>query len=62
VKGEMSPCCGIKQYIQTKKLHQIGQKILQKQKRENMETDKCGNTADRNVVPKEVGKKLKYKS
>jgi len=62
VKGEMSPCCGIKQYIQTEKLHQIGQKILQKQKRENMETDKCGNTADRSFVQKEVGKKLKYKS
>jgi len=27
-----------------------------------MHTDRCGNTADRNVVKKEAEKKLKYKS
>jgi hypothetical protein len=31
-------------------------------KRENMHTDQCGNTADRNVTQKEAEKKLKYKS
>jgi len=25
MKSEMSQCCGIKQYTQTEKLHQIGQ-------------------------------------
>jgi len=35
---------------------------IKKTRRENMHTDRIGNTADRSFVPKEVGKKLKYKS
>ena len=36
--------------------------IKNKKKRENMHTDRYGNTRRRNVVQKEAEKKLKYKS
>jgi hypothetical protein len=36
--------------------------IIKKQKRENMYTDRCGNTSRQKCCTKGSGKKLKYKS
>jgi len=62
MKREMSRCCGIKQYTQTENLTanrpDIRTKNKTKQKRENMHTDRCGNTCRQKYCAKESGKEV----
>jgi hypothetical protein len=62
MKREMSQCCGIKQYTDREVTANRPYIIIKNKKEKTCTLMNVAIPADRNVVQKEAGRKLKYKS